>query len=91
MQKESTVAQVTLPDGRTLQMRVPMRASEIAAIDGARDAGFVREIAVLYTVVRGAALDDASRDIIETLTPQEVAETLTLWSGATEDDALPPA
>lgn len=85
------MATVTLADGRQLNMRVPMRASEIAAIDGATDAGFTREVATLYRVLYGAALDDASREVIDTLTPTETAEALTLWSGATEDDALPPA
>lgn len=84
------MAKITLADGRLLNMRVPMRASEIASIDGARDAGFVREVASLYRVVHGAALDDASRDIIDTLDAKEVADALTLWSGASEDDALPP-
>lgn len=84
------MAIVTLADGRQLDMRVPMRASEIAALDGATDAGFVREVATLYRVVYGAALDDESRAVIDTLTPNEVNEALTLWSAATEDDALPP-
>lgn len=85
------MATVTLADGRQLSMRVPMRASEIAALDDARDATFVREVATLFRVLRGAALDDASRDIIDTLLPSEVADAITLWSAATEDDALPPA
>lgn len=85
------MATVTLADGRLVNMRVPMRASEIAAIDEAEDAPFVRQTAILYRALRGAALDDASRDIIETLTPQEAGDLLTLWSAATEDDALPPA
>ncbi len=85
------MATVRLPDGQTINMRVPMRGSEIAAIDEADNAEFVRKMAILYRVLYGAALDDASRRVVEELPAPDLAGLLEAWSGATEDDALPPA
>lgn len=85
------MATVTLADGRTLNMRVPMRASEIAALDAAEDELFVRQVAVMYRALCGGALDDETRAVIDELSPDECVGALTGWATATEDDALPPA
>lgn len=85
------MATVTMPDGRILNMRVPMRGSEIAALDEAEGAPFVRQTAILYRTLRGAALDDPSRELVDELSPDDLATLLEKWSGAVEDDALPPA
>lgn len=85
------MARITMPDGATIDMRIPMRGSEIAALDEAETAPFVRQTAILYRTLHGAALDDGSRVAIDLMTPDDLAELLTRWSGATEDDALPPA